>query len=174
VAKWRECRSPRSSAWEPTVRRTRDPMLSEPQALSAARASSTVENPFAEVTIMMIDDEKLNSFVVAVYLKADGYRDLVHTTDPVNAMSMAARVRPEVILLDIDMPRLNGIELLRRIRADETLAETLVVILSATDDEEIKSQAVELKVAGFLKKPIRKDELLTDLRQILARGLKSG
>lgn len=125
----------------------------------------------------MIDDEKLNSFVIAMYLKTDGYRELVHTTDPVNAIALATRLRPDIILLDIEMPRLNGIELLRRIRADELLAETLVVVLSATHDEKIKAQAAELKVAGFLKKPIRKDELLSSLRTILARakgGRESG
>jgi DNA-binding response OmpR family regulator len=126
------------------------------------------KRPSDGVTIMMVDDEKLNSFVVAVYLKADGYRDLVHTTDPLNAMSLAIRVRPDVILLDIEMPRLNGIELLRLIRADDMLSETLVIVLSATDDEKLKSQAADLQVAGFLKKPIRKDELLSSLRTILA------
>ena len=141
--------------------------------LSKTQASSAVEGPAAKrpadgVTILMIDDEKLNSFVVAMYLKTDGYRELVHTTDPVNAIALATRLRPDVILLDIEMPRLNGIELLRRIRADETLAETLVVVLSATDDEEIKAQAAELKVAGFLKKPVKKDQLLSNLRTVIA------
>ena len=149
-------------------------MLSETRPSSAAAASPTAKSLTAGVTILMVDDEKLNSFVVAVYLKADGYCDLVHTTDPLNAMSLAVRVRPDIILLDIEMPRLNGIELLRRIRADELLAETLVVILSATDDETVKSQAAELNVDGFLKKPIRKDELLTQLRTILARRDRIG
>jgi CheY-like chemotaxis protein len=121
-----------------------------------------------EATILMIDDEKLNSFVVAEYLKADGYRDLVHTTDPLNALALATRVRPAVILLDIEMPRLNGLELLEQLRADAALAETPVVVLSATSDEEIKSRAFELKAAGFLQKPIRKGELLSHLRGILA------
>jgi len=143
-------------------------MTLEKQTTCVDEAPAVVKRPSDGVTIMMIDDEKLNSFVVAVYLKADGYRELVHTTDPLNAMSLAMRVRPDMILLDIEMPRLNGIELLRLIRADEMLSETLVVVLSATDDEKIKTQAAELHVAGFLKKPIRKDELLGSLRTILA------
>lgn len=144
-------------------------MLSEVRMPQVAEGPPTAARPTGGVTILMIDDEKLNSFVVAVYLKADGYRELVHTTDPLNALSLAARIRPDVILLDIEMPGLNGIELLRRIRADELLSKTLVVVLSATDDEKIKSQAAELNVDGFLKKPIRKEELLTKLRTILAR-----
>lgn len=134
---------------------------------------ATTKRPTDGVTILMIDDEKLNSFVVAVYLKSDGYRELVHTADPVNAMSLAARIRPDIILLDIEMPRLNGIELLRLIRADETLAETTVLVLSATDDADLKSQAAGLNVAGFLKKPIQKDELLASLRGILENASTS-
>ncbi|HEX4000893.1 MAG TPA: response regulator [Pirellulales bacterium] len=122
----------------------------------------------AGATVLMIDDEKLNSFVVAVYLKAAGYRELVHTTDPMNAISLATKLRPDIILLDIEMPRLSGIELLRRIRADESLADTVVVILSATDDEQIKSQAIALQVSGFLRKPIRKNELLAALESASA------
>jgi CheY-like chemotaxis protein len=151
--------------------------LSETRTSSAGEPPPIAQRPSDGVTILMIDDEKLNSFVIAMYLKTDGYRELVHTTDPVNAIALATRLRPDIILLDIEMPRLNGIELLRRIRADELLAETLVVVLSATDDEKIKAQAAELKVAGFLKKPIRKDELLSSLRTILARakgGRESG
>lgn len=124
-------------------------------------------------TILMVDDEKLNSFVVAVYLKAAGYRELVHTVDPLQAMALATRTRPDVILLDIEMPGLNGIELLERLRAVESLSATPVVILSATNDERIKQQAASLNVMGFLKKPIHKEELLNLLHSILdpaARG----
>jgi len=145
-------------------------MLSNALTSSGGETQPVAKQPFDGATILMIDDEKLNSYVVAEYLKADGYRDLIHTTDPMNALSLAARVRPDVILLDIEMPRLNGLELLRRVRADHSLAETHVIVLSATDDEEIRSQAFELNAAAFLQKPIRKEELLTLLRKILVQG----
>jgi CheY-like chemotaxis protein len=119
-------------------------------------------------TVLMIDDEKLNSFVVAVYLKAGGYRELVHTTDPLAAIALAERTHPDAILLDIEMPRLDGIQLLRQIRSNTALSQTHVLILSATDDERIKAEARTLGVAGFLKKPIKKEELLSTLAAVLS------
>ena len=142
-------------------------MLSNAPTSSDGEMPPAAKKPFNGATILMVDDEKLNSYVVAEYLKSDGYRDLIHTTDPTNALSLAVRFRPDVILLDIEMPRLNGLEVLRRVRADRSLAETHVIVLSATADERIRYQAFELKADAFLQKPIRKDELLVHLRRIL-------
>ncbi len=138
-------------------------LLKEHSQSEAVVASS----PAASATILMVDDEKLNSFVVAIYLKAGGYRELVHTTDPRSAIALAKDSHADAILLDIEMPQLNGIELLRQIRADEALANMRVLILSASDDENIKAEARALNVAGFLNKPIRKEELLATLEAVL-------
>ena len=117
--------------------------------------------------IMMVDDEKLNSFVVAEYLKSGGYRDLVQTDDPLQVLSLAQRVRPDVILLDIHMRGLDGLAVLRQIRADKALCRTPVVIVTASTDEAMKSQALELGATDFLHKPIRKEKILDCVRNIL-------
>jgi CheY-like chemotaxis protein len=117
--------------------------------------------------IMMIDDEKLNSYVVAEYLRLDGYRDLIHTEDPVEALSLARSEYPAAILLDIHMPRLNGLDLLQQIRADDALAHTPIIILTASRDDEVKALARALGATDFLQKPIRGAELLACLRNVL-------
>ncbi len=77
-----------------------------------------------EATILMIDDEKLNSYVVAEYLKADGYRDLIHTTDPLNALALAT-----VPAARCHTPRYRdaaaqrALSSLGQLRADAVLAE---------------------------------------------------
>jgi CheY-like chemotaxis protein len=116
---------------------------------------------------MMVDDEKLNSFVVAEYLKTAGYRDLFHTDDPLQVLSLAHRLRPDVILLDIHMRKLDGLAILQQIRADKALAHTPVVILTASTDEEVKAQTLELGATDFLNKPIRKKQLIDCLRNIV-------
>ncbi|HEY1784389.1 MAG TPA: response regulator [Pirellulales bacterium] len=118
--------------------------------------------------VMMVDDEKLNSFVVAEYLKAAGFRDLVYTTDPFETLPLARRVHPDVILLDLQMPKLNGFEVLRQLRADDAFADTAVVILTASTEDEEKQRALALGATGFLYKPIDRDRLLAGLRSILA------
>ncbi|HEY0705679.1 MAG TPA: response regulator [Polyangia bacterium] len=58
-----------------------------------------------------------------------------------------------VVLLDINLPRMNGLEFLRLLRADETLCSTLVIILTTSNDERDRVAAYKLNVAGFLLKP---------------------
>jgi putative two-component system response regulator len=116
---------------------------------------------------MMVDDEKLNIYVVAEHLKAAGYRDLVYTDEPFQALLLAGRERPDAILLDIHMPRLSGFDVLKQIRADEVLARTPVVILTSSTDDEVKLRALELGATDFLHKPVHSGELLARLRNIL-------
>ena len=59
-----------------------------------------------------------------------------------------------LILLDLNMPRMNGIEFLRALRADEELHSTPVVVLTTSDDERDKINAYDLNVAGYLLKPV--------------------
>ena len=59
-----------------------------------------------------------------------------------------------IILLDLNMPRMNGIEFLRELRADQALSHTPVVVLTTSDDERDKINAYNLNVAGYLLKPV--------------------
>lgn len=145
-----------------------EPLTSGPVGAAVIAPGLGVRKPSPSATILMVDDERLNSMVVAVYLKAGGYRELVQTTNPRNAIALAKEVHADVVLLDIDMPQLNGIDLLKQIRIDETLANIKAVVLSASDDEQMKEEARTLNAAAFLRKPIHKEELLSTLEAILA------
>jgi putative two-component system response regulator len=115
----------------------------------------------------MVDDEKLNIRVVAEYLQGGGYRDLVYTVDPLQALTLTARERPDAILLDIHMPQLSGLDILQQIRADRALARTPVVILTSSTDGAEKLRALELGATDVLPKPVHRAELLVRLRNIL-------
>jgi putative two-component system response regulator len=136
-------------------------------------AAAGKENPAAcsglpwQAKIMMVDDERLDSLVVAEYLKTGGYRDLIYTVDPLAALPLAAAERPDALLLDIHMPRLSGLEILQRVRDDDALARTPVVILTASTDDDDKLWALQLGATDFLHKPIHGGELLARLRNIL-------
>ena len=117
--------------------------------------------------IMMVDDETLNISVVAEYLKAGGYHDLVSTDDPTQALSLASRERPDAILLDLHMPQLSGFDILKLIRADQALAWVPVVILTSSTDYDQKLLALELGATDFLQKPLHYGELMARLRNIL-------
>jgi putative two-component system response regulator len=129
----------------------------------SARLSALPTQP----KIMMVDDEKLNIYVVAEHLKTDGYRDLIYTDEPLQALSLAHRERPDAILLDIHMPRVSGFDILKQIREDEAIARTPVVILTSSTDDDVKLRALELGATDFLQKPVHSGELLARLRNIL-------
>jgi len=121
----------------------------------------------AHPKIMVVDDEKLNILIVAAYLEAGGYREVVSTQDPFQALSLAGRECPDVILLDLHMPRFTGFDILQQIRADRTFARTPVVILTSSTDHDEKLRALELGATDFLQKPLHSGELLVRLRNIL-------
>ena len=69
--------------------------------------------------VMIVDDEPVNVKVAQKYLTLVGYQHFVTTTDPTLAMAMILTEMPDVILLDVMMPVLGGLEILRRVREDE-------------------------------------------------------
>ncbi len=150
-----------------------DDVLSSHDSLSKVGSAGGKDNPvtpFALPTrpkIMMVDDEKLNIYVVAEHLKTDGYRDLIYTDDPLQALLLASHELPDAILLDIQMPRVSGFDILKQIREDEILSRTPVVVLTSSADDEVKLRALELGATDFLHKPVHSGELLARLRNIL-------
>jgi len=82
-------------------------------------------------------------------------------------LSLAARERPDAVLLDVQMPQLDGLCILQQMRADDTLARTPVIILTASTDDDLKLRALKLGATDFLHKPIHSGELLARLRNIL-------
>jgi CheY-like chemotaxis protein len=139
---------------------------------SGEQISASLLGSGAAPKVMMVDDEKLNNFIVAEYLKAAGYRDLAHTTDPLEAIALADRVRPDLILLDLQMPELSGFDLLRLLRADATFERTSIVILSASTTAEERQRALHLGANDFLQKPIERQALLDGVRKAVAENVR--
>jgi putative two-component system response regulator len=117
--------------------------------------------------IMIIDDEPLNIKVAGKYLKMAGYERISSTSDSTTAMEAIARVDPDVILLDIMMPEIDGLQILSRIRADYRWRYLPVLILTAARDQEIKQKALLLGATDFLPKPIDPNDLLPRIANAL-------
>jgi diguanylate cyclase len=141
---------------------TPQPLL--PTEASPAEPASALSN----VTVMMIDDDPMMTEVIQTYLEEAGYRRFVAVNDPLQAMAAARSQRPGLILLDLMMPGLNGFDLLAQIRADEALAYTPVIVLTASNDTENKLRALELGATEFLAKPVDESELKIRVRNSLA------
>ena len=116
-------------------------------------------------TILVVEDVALNLDLL-VQLLEDDYR-LVVATDGAAALELAAQARPDLILMDLSLPRMDGWEATRRLKADPTLADIPVIVLSAHAMRGDEERARESGCNDFLTKPI--DETL--LFDKLARHL---
>ena len=118
--------------------------------------------------IMMVDDEPTTIEVLEAFLEGEGYENFVTTTDSREALPLLESERPDVLLLDLIMPNLGGLEILSLIRNDQALKHTPVIILTSSSDEETKLEALELGATEFLGKPVDPSELALRLRNTLA------
>ena len=121
--------------------------------------------------ILIVDDEELNIQVVSAYLKVAGYNDVTYTTDPLCVLSLMAAAQPDLVLLDIHMPQINGLDVLRQIRAIDALTHLPVVVLTSATGDEVRMEALETGATDFLNKPVNCCELSARVRNILmAKG----
>lgn len=110
--------------------------------------------------ILLVDDDEIDVMNVRrAFERGKIENPLYHACDGLAALDMlrdgtvpAAR---RLVLLDINMPRMNGLEFLRELRADSTLRGISVVVLTTSDEERDRMEAYGLHVAGYLVKPVR-------------------
>ena len=121
----------------------------------------------ADGTIMIVDDEPINIKVTQKYLKLAGYQHIIGVTDSRTVLSRISEDHPDVVLLDIMMPEVSGLEILERIRADGRWAYLPVIMVTAAADEQTKVQALELGATDFLGKPVNGTELVPRVRNAL-------
>lgn len=111
------------------------------------------------LNILLVEDDDVDVMNVArACEKARIPRPFLRAADGVEALVLlrASSTPParRLVLLDLNLPRMNGIEFLRELRADEQLRRTPVVVLTTSNDEQDKTDAFEMNVAGYLLKPV--------------------
>ena len=111
-------------------------------------------------TILIVDDDPMIRRLIATTLEdISGYR-LVEAGDGLEAVERAVRARPEIVFLDIDMPRLNGIEACRRLRSDPATAGATIVMLTGDSGDVAERGAQAAGADLFLTKPFSPLHLL--------------
>jgi len=117
----------------------------------------------SKAKILTVDDEIFNLKLLRAHLGKNGYA-VIEATNGKQALEKAADLdnRPDLVLLDIMMPEMDGLEVCRRLKLDPLLKDIPVIFLSALGDVEVKSTGLELGGVDFISKPF-------DARELLAR-----
>jgi DNA-binding NarL/FixJ family response regulator len=118
------------------------------------------------VRVLLVDDQPLLRRSLAMII--DSAPDLTvvgQAADGADALAVARRTRPDVVLMDVRMPRLDGLQATRRICAEPELAATRVVVLSMFELDEYVYEALHAGAAGFLLKDARPEDLITAIRR---------
>ncbi len=149
-------------------------LLEEIAAATGTTSTSVTTEQISEPTVavatsrvMIVDDENINIKVARKYLENEGYQHFFPVLDPRQAIPTASSEHPDVILLDIMMPHMSGIEVLRQLRWTPKLAHIPVVILTASTDRDTKLESLQLGATDFLAKPIDPAELIPRIRNAL-------
>lgn len=119
-------------------------------------------------TILIAEDNEDLRGMLSQFLCANGYRT-VGAADGHEAVEAAARERPDLIIMDLRMPGMDGLSAVAEIRRRAPADETPVVIVSAYDRLEFRTEAVAAGCAGFITKPVEPAELLKTIRLLLER-----
>ena len=116
-------------------------------------------------TILIVDDLAANRLTLVELLAADGF-NLVEAGDGAQALEMAAENPPDLVMLDVMMPGMDGYEVCRRLRADARLAEIPVLLVTALDDQASRLTGIEAGADDFITKPFNRAELRARVRTI--------
>jgi DNA-binding NarL/FixJ family response regulator len=122
------------------------------------------------IRVLLVDDQALVRAGFRVLIEhADGLEVAGEACDGGEAVSLARSERPEIVLMDIRMPGVDGIEATRRIAADPQLAATRVIMLTTFGEDRYVFDALRAGASGFLLKDVEPEDLIEAIR-VVARG----
>lgn len=128
----------------------------------------TTDPRWTRLKILIIDDEPVNTILLEQILRENNYTRLKSVTDSRKAQAVIADFQPDLILLDLMMPHIDGFTLLETIRSEQSEDAFLpVLVLTADVNEKSKLRALEAGATDFLLKPFDKTEVLLRIRNLL-------
>lgn len=110
-------------------------------------------------TILVADDEPINRALIQRRLERAGYR-VTTAQNGREAVEKARAERPDLVILDVMMPVMDGLEACRLIKADEVVRDTPIIFLSARDETDVKVSGLSLGANDYISKPFKAEELL--------------
>lgn len=123
------------------------------------------------IRVLVVDDNFVNVRLLEELLKSASY-EVATALSGDAALEKIAQSRPDIVLLDVMMPSMDGYEVCRRIRQNEKTAQLPVIMVTALDKESDREMALEAGANEFLSKPVEGNLLLPTMRRILQNAPK--
>lgn len=123
---------------------------------------------YSKYTVLIVDDIPVNIILLKTMLARTNVRILT-AADGKAALDIVRELKPNVVLLDIQMPVMNGHDVLKEIKADDELKDISVIMVSAYTSAEDIEKSMKLGASGFIKKPVIMDILLSTVTSELDR-----
>jgi len=131
------------------------------------------ESFLPDSTVMIVDDNAQNVELLQAFLESLPVK-IVTANDGVEALDKVAQINPDLILLDIMMPRMSGFQVCKRIKSDPKTKDIQILMVTALNELGDIEQASECGTDDFVSKPVNKFELVTRVKSLLrVRHLKS-
>ena len=123
--------------------------------------------------ILVVDDDKTTRKILGIYLNSKGY-SVAYAENGLDAMEKLGTENINLVMTDLNMPYMDGLELIKTIRADENLRDVPILMVTTEADDEEKKKATEAGADGYLVKPVSADMVSKNIRGILAEIFEKG
>jgi phosphoserine phosphatase RsbU/P len=114
--------------------------------------------------ILVVDDTEFNRTLITAMLRQAGFLRIQHAVDGIDALKKIGDELPDLVILDIVMPGLDGFEVCRHLRADPRFSDLPVLVQTALSNTEDRNKAFQLGTTDLITKPIDRNELLARVR----------
>lgn len=131
------------------------------------------DQPLPPSTVLIVDDNLQNLELLTAYMEEVENIGVVSATNGLEALEQVARAHPDLILLDIMMPKMSGFEVCRQLKSDPETRDIQIVMVTALNEVGDHERAVDSGTDEFLTKPVNRVELITRVKSLLrVRHLK--
>ena len=124
-----------------------------------------------KATILIVDDQYTNIMLLEGILKMAGYKNVHSTTHSGEVVGMFRTLQPDLILLDIRMPEVDGFQVMGQLKVIFPQTYLPILVLSAEQDQKTRLKALEAGAKDFINKPFDKVEVLMRIRNLLGAAL---
>ncbi len=122
--------------------------------------------------VLVIEDNEQNIYLITFLLEHHGY-DVIQARNGLTAIEIAAKTNPDLILLDIQLPEMDGYAVARRLRSESAFADVPIIAVTSYAMVGDREKSIEAGCTGYIEKPIDPDTFIPELEKYLLIGTKA-